>query len=129
MSAQRAQAPQADVGVPNRLSPQCGDRRAVDVAVKRPASRTTNGVPQEERRPGAVRTRGRSPLAMPNPTVVGYWPNSRQGNVSGAPAPLGDIEAKRGVGRQAFEVHPVEDRDSHVDVVVELNVMLAFIGA
>ncbi len=44
-------------------------------------------------------------------------------------AGLGDVEAEGGVGGQAFGVHAVEDRDAAVDVVVELNAVLALMGS
>jgi hypothetical protein len=39
-----------------------------------------------------------------------------------------DVEAEGGVGGEALGVHSVQDGDSGVDVVVELDVVLALVG-
>ena len=44
-------------------------------------------------------------------------------------SPSWDVEAEAGVGGQALGVHPVKDRDPPVDVVVEFDAVLAFVGA
>ena len=44
-------------------------------------------------------------------------------------SPSSDVEAEAGVCGQAFGVHPVKDRDPPVDVVVELDAVLSFVGA
>jgi hypothetical protein len=53
--------------------------------------------------------------------VLGERPSSLAG--------LGDVEAGGGVGGEALGVHAVEDGDAAVDVVVQLDAVLAFVGA
>ena len=53
------------------------------------------------------------------------WLCSEFGSSSG----LCDIEAQQGVRGDAFGVHAVEDWYANVDVVVEFDVVFAFVGA
>ena len=49
---------------------------------------------------------------------------------SARPSPgLGDVEPEGGVGGEPLGVHSIEDRDAGIDVVVELDVVLAFVGS
>ena len=41
----------------------------------------------------------------------------------------GDVEAEGGVGGEALGVHSVQDGDAGIDVVVDIDVMLALVGA